>query len=72
MTPTDSSMKHLHCASEECTAQYPEPLYNVAAKMQQAGAASRPDWRCIRHIPQDMTFPIALHGEDFKAWKNES
>ncbi len=65
-SPQDSSAKHLHCANEECTAKYPEPMYNIAFSGQVAGVASHPMWVCIKHIPSDQPLPVGLHGEEWK------
>jgi hypothetical protein len=64
--PINDSLKHLHCASEECDAHYPEPMYNVAFALQNAGVANRPDWRCVRHIPPELSYPVSLHGDDWE------
>lgn len=63
---TDSSMRQLHCANEECNAKYPEPMYNIAFIGQNAGVASRPMWVCLKHIPDNISFPVGLHGEEWK------
>jgi hypothetical protein len=38
-------------------------LWNIAAG-QMNGAAI---WRCLAHIPPDITYPVALHGDEWKA-----
>jgi hypothetical protein len=47
----DSSLRQLHCSSEECNAHYPTPLYNVNATGTQP---KKPFWVCVDHIPKDM------------------
>lgn len=51
------------CSVEGC--QGGPKLWNVARP-------NKPDnWRCLQHIPKDITFPISLWGEDWKAVKKE-
>jgi hypothetical protein len=57
------SARHLHCANEECNTKYPEPMYNIAFNTQLVGGA-RPMWVCSRHIPERITDPVGLHGEE--------
>jgi hypothetical protein len=38
-------------------------LWNIAAG-QLNGAAI---WRCLAHIPPDISYPVALHGDEWKA-----
>jgi hypothetical protein len=64
----DSSLRQLHCSSEECNAHYPTPLYNVNATGTQP---KKPHWVCVDHIPKDMLNPIGLHGEELKRWKGK-
>jgi hypothetical protein len=49
------------CGIEGC--QGGPRLWNIAAG-QLSGAAI---WRCLAHIPRDLTFPVALHGDEWKA-----
>lgn len=65
-SPQDSSVRHLHCANEECNAKYPEPLYNIGFNAQITDSAARPLWVCSRHIPERITYPVGLHGEELK------
>jgi hypothetical protein len=59
------SALQLHCANEECSAKYPEPMYNIGFNAQLVGDA-HPMWVCSRHIPERITYPVGLHGEDWK------
>lgn len=69
-----SSMKQLHCASEECDAKYPTPLFNISYNDQIAGYSPKSIFVCIKHLPRhkDTTFPVGLHGEDYKQWRNNA
>jgi hypothetical protein len=36
-------------------------LYNIGAQLKKV------EWRCIEHIPPELTFPIGLWGDEWKA-----
>lgn len=38
-------------------------LWNIRA----GGMNGAADWRCLAHIPADMTFPVSLFGDEWKA-----
>jgi len=52
----------MKCAIPEC--QETKTLYNIKAAAITAGVADAPEWRCVNHIPKNMTFPIGLHGAE--------
>lgn len=56
--PSEPWSVPLRCSVDGCHST--PPLYNVAA------AQHGLDWRCVRHIPADVTFPIGLWGEDWQ------
>jgi hypothetical protein len=49
------------CGIEGC--QGGPRLWNVAAGHLNGAAI----WRCIAHIPPDIPYPVALHGDEWKA-----
>lgn len=51
------SFGNLRCGIEGC--EMTMPLFNIAA------ALGNYEWRCLSHIPPEITFPIGLHGEEW-------
>jgi hypothetical protein len=49
------------CSIEGC--QGGPRLWNVAAGHLNGAAI----WRCLAHIPPDISYPVALHGDEWKA-----
>lgn len=45
------------CSFEACVNKM--PLFNVKANLRQI------DWRCVYHIPKDLTFPMGLYNEEW-------
>jgi hypothetical protein len=63
-TQTETGQKILvarRCSIEGC--QGGPKLWNVAAAQLNGEAI----WRCIAHIPPDISYPVALHGDEWKA-----
>lgn len=52
----------MKCSIMECVEE--RVLYNIKFAAQVAGVADAPEWRCVHHIPKNITFPVALHGEE--------
>lgn len=62
--PTD--ITYPRCSYPDCVNVYDRGVYfNINASKQQAGVTNQPDWRCIGHIPKDITYPQGLHGDEW-------
>lgn len=55
----------MKCSFMGCVEE--KELYNIKFQAQQAGIAQEPEWRCVYHIPKNITFPVSLHGRE--NWK---